>query len=46
MRIFEDYEQHVDELKLLFLHTLFEWMSSTRLFCFSNVLEFIDYCCF
>uniref|UniRef100_A0A2N9EI09 Reverse transcriptase domain-containing protein n=1 Tax=Fagus sylvatica TaxID=28930 RepID=A0A2N9EI09_FAGSY len=46
MRIFEDCEQHVDELKLLFLRTLFEWMASTRLFCFSNVLEFIDYCCF
>ena len=46
MRIFEDCEQHVDELKLLFLRTLFEWMASTRLFCFSNVLEFTDYCCF
>jgi hypothetical protein len=46
MRIFEGCEQHVDKLKLLFLHTLFEWMASTRLFCFSTVLEFIDYCCF
>ena len=46
MQIFEDCEQHVDELKLLFLRTLFELMASTRLFCFSNVLEFIDYYCF
>ena len=27
MRIFEGCEQHVDELKLLFLRTLFEWMA-------------------
>ena len=46
MQIFEGCEQHVDELKLLFLRILFEWMASTRLFCFSTVLEFIDYCCF
>ena len=32
MRIFEGCEQHVDELKLLFMRTLFEWMASTRLF--------------
>ena len=46
MRIFEGSEHHVDELKLLFLRTLFEWMASTRLFCFSTLLEFIDSCCF
>jgi hypothetical protein len=46
MRIFEGCEQHVAELKLLFPRTLFEWMSSIRLFCFSTLLEFIDSCCF
>ena len=45
-RIFEGCEQHVDELKILFLCTLFERMSSIRLFCFSTLLEFKDFCCF
>jgi hypothetical protein len=45
-RIFEGCEQHVDELKILFLCTLFERMSSKRLFCFSTLLEFKDFCCF
>jgi hypothetical protein len=39
-------EQNVAELKLLFLRTLFDWMSATGLFCFSNLLEFLDSCCF
>ncbi len=46
LRTFEGCEQHVAELKLLFLRTLFEWMASTRLFGFSSFLEFIDSCCF
>ena len=46
LRIFEDCEHHADELKLLFLRTLFEWMVSSRLFSFSTMLEFIDSCCF
>jgi hypothetical protein len=46
LRTFEGREQHVAELKLLFLRKLFEWMASTRLFGFSSFLEFIDSCCF
>ena len=46
LRIFEGCGQHVAELKMMFLHTLFEWMASTRLFGFSSFLEFIDFCCF
>ena len=45
-RTFEGCEQNVAELKLLFLRTLFDWISATGLFCFSTLLEFIDSCCF
>jgi hypothetical protein len=46
LRIFEGCEQHVDELKLLFLRTLFEWVTSTRLYPCSTLLDFIDSCSF
>jgi hypothetical protein len=43
LRIFEGCEQHVAELKLLFLRILFEWMASIRLFgfFFSRIYRFL-----
>jgi hypothetical protein len=34
------------ELKLLFLRTLSDWISVTRLVHFSTLPEFLDSCCF
>ena len=42
-RIFEGCELSVVELKLQFYRSLLDWMSGTRLFRFSNMLELIDF---
>ena len=43
-RTFEGCETSVVKLKLQFYHLLFDWMSVTGLFNFSNVLDLIDIC--
>ena len=45
-RTFEGSEHNVAELKLLFLQTLFDWISASGHFHCSNLLDFIDSCCF
>ena len=45
-RLFEDSERNVMEIRMLFLRTLYEWMMTTDLFSFSNLLDFIDECNF
>jgi hypothetical protein len=46
VRTFEGCEQSVLELKLQFYRSLFDWMSTTGLFSFSNSFEFLDSCYF
>ena len=43
-RTFEGCERNILDLKILLLRTLFDWMTATSLFSFSNFLEFFDYC--
>jgi hypothetical protein len=43
-RTFEGCERNILDLKILLLRTLFDWMTATSLFSFSNFLEFLDYC--
>ena len=43
-RTFEGCELNIVELKHQFYHYLFDWLSATGLFRFSNLLEMIDYC--
>jgi hypothetical protein len=45
-RIFEDCDLSIPDLRLLFLHTLFDWMMATGLFSFHTFLEFLDHCHF
>ena len=45
-RTFEGCELRVVELKLQFYRYLFDWLSATGLFSFSNLLDLIDYCSF
>ena len=45
-RTFEGCELSVVELKLQFYRYLFDWLSATGLFSFSNLLDLIDYCSF
>ena len=45
-RTFEGCEQTVAELKLLFLHMLFDWTSAIGLCRSSTLLDFIDSLCF
>ena len=41
-RTFEDSEQNIVDLKLLFYRSLYEWMRATSLFSFTSFLEFFD----
>ena len=43
-RTFEGYETSVVDLKLHFFRLLFDWLSVTGLFNFSNVLDLINLC--
>jgi hypothetical protein len=45
-RTFEGCELRVVELKLQFYRYLFDWLSATGLFSFSNLLNLIDFCSF
>ena len=45
-RTFEGSEHYMAELKLLFLRTLFDWISTSGQCHFSTLLDFIDSCCF
>ena len=41
-RIFEDSETTIDDLKLRFFRSLFEWMQATNLFSFVSFQDFLD----
>jgi hypothetical protein len=41
-RTFEGCEQSVIKLKLQFYGSLFDWMSATRLFSFSNFFDLLE----
>ena len=43
-RTFGGCELSIAELKLQFYHSLFDWLSATGLFSFSNWLDLIDFC--
>jgi hypothetical protein len=43
-RIFEDSETTIDDLKLRFFRSLFEWMQATNLFSFVSFQDFLDSC--
>ncbi len=43
-RAFEDTERHSTELKLILLHTLFEWMAAIISHPSLSLLDFIDGC--
>jgi hypothetical protein len=45
-RSFEKCERTMLNLKLHFLRTLFEWLTASICFSFTNLLEFIDHCNF
>ena len=44
LRTFEGSKTSIDELKLLFFRTLFEWMQFTNLFSFASFQDFLDSC--
>jgi hypothetical protein len=44
VRTFEGCELNIVGLKLQFYRYLFDWLSATGLFSFSNLLDLIDYC--
>jgi hypothetical protein len=44
LRAFEDTERHSTELKLILLHTLFEWMAAIISHPSLSLLDFIDGC--
>uniref|UniRef100_A0A2N9FKE1 Uncharacterized protein n=1 Tax=Fagus sylvatica TaxID=28930 RepID=A0A2N9FKE1_FAGSY len=43
LRTFEGSETSIDELKLLFFRTLFEWMQSTNLFSLASFQDFLEF---
>ena len=45
-RHFEDAERHIPELKLLFFHTLFDWVIGSGISSIHSMLELIDLCKF
>jgi hypothetical protein len=45
-RIFEHAERQVHELKLLFFHTLFDWVMGSGISSIHSMLELIDLCKF
>ena len=45
-RTFEGCEINVLDLKLQLFRTLFEWLSISGMFSFTNMLEFLDLCSF
>ena len=45
-RHFKDCEKSVEDLKLMFFHTLYEWVYSLGLFSINSIMELIDLCCF
>jgi hypothetical protein len=45
-RLFEDAQRHIHELKLLFFHTLFDWVMGSGISSIHYLLELIDLCKF
>ena len=45
-RHFEDAERHIPEIKLLFFHTLFDWVMGSGISSIHSILELIDLCKF
>ncbi len=46
MRTFEGCETSVVDFQLQFFQCLFDWLTATRIFSFSNVFDLIDICSF